>query len=298
MSIQDDLASTFYNPATYELYKRKQGRRLTLFVNPVAPVVAGVKNSDLFTGEGETIDDVLLSLGFLIKSVSLSLGDVEFGLLLGEPGLNLPSAFKDETPLRLTGFRQNHSHSLVGRIKLAEQVSVGAAASLLYGSAPSDPRRRIDEVAISYGVLLKPEKGLQVGVSFVNLPDTLQRFSSVVERLVDESVNLGISYRLLNTTLSVDVRNLGEEREVAVREFHLGVEHVILSHLALRAGWFNNDQGNQVYSWGIGLLDGNALVSRERQFAHRNFFLNYAFVYENNSFDDQKQHFLSLNLRL
>ena len=158
MSIQDDLAAAHYNPATYDLYAQEQGRRVTLFLNPIAPIVAGIKNSDLFAGDGETIDDILLSIGFFLKSVSLSVGDLEVGVLLGEEGLALPTIFQEDDLLRVAGIRQNHSHSMVGRFKLAEQVSVGATASLIYSSLPANPLASRSDVAISYGILLKPEK--------------------------------------------------------------------------------------------------------------------------------------------
>ena len=119
-----------------------------------------------------------------------------------------------------------------------------------------------------------------------------------MERLVDESVNLGLSYQRWNTILSIDIRNLGEESQESVREFHFGIEKILLSQIALRAGWFNNARGNQVYSWGVGLLNGNLFMRTERKFAHENFFINYAFVYENTAMEDLKQHFLSLNIRL
>jgi hypothetical protein len=297
-SIEDDLAAINFNPAAYDLYGDEKVRRLTFFINPISPFVGALENNDLYGGSGTTLDDALLSLSLLLKSVSLSLRSLEIGVLLGEEGLNLPNAFSDEKFFGVSGFRQNHSHSVVGRIKLAKKISLGGAINFLYGSKKNNPFERNREIGISYGVLLKPERGLNIGVSFINLPDSLKEYRLPIERIVDESVNIGVSYRLFSGTLfSIDVRNLGEEQRKVVREIHFGMEQVILSHVAIRAGYYKKRDGEHVISWGMGLLDGNKFVSDENKFKHRNFYLNYSFVYEGSPINT-RWHFLSFNIRI
>ena len=149
-------------------------------------------------------------------------------------------------------------------------------------------------------ILLKPEKGLNIGVSFINLPDSLDQFRMPLERFVDESVNIGVSYRLFSgTLLSLDVRNLGEEKNTSVREFHFGIEQVFLSQIAIRAGYFyNKDEGEHVISGGVGILDGNTFFSSDNSLTHGNFYLNYSFVYENKQTIDNRWHLLSLYIRI
>jgi len=299
-AIEDDIAAIAYNPAALSLYKVEKPARFTFFLNPVSPVLAALNKDDLYTGEGSTVDDALLTLGLLVKAATFSLGALHLAVVLGEEGLNLPVTVMRDEPVQLSGFRQNHTHSFAGKVNLGGRVYLGGAANLFYESRPDSPLQRHSGWGISYGVILKAEKGLMFGVSYVNMPDSLQSFRIPFERLVDEAVNVGISYRLFKgTLLSLDVRNLGEEQNMAVREFHFGVEQVFLSHVALRAGFYRLDSDRNVFSAGIGLFDGNSVFRRDNHFMHNNFWLNYAFVYESADVaGDSYAHFLSLNFRI
>ncbi len=298
-AVEGDLAAINFNPAAFSLYQANKSKRITFFLNPVGPVIGAIENKALFHGSGSKIDDYLFSLGLLLKSVSLSLGSIDFSFLLSEAGLNLPNTFVDEKVFRVSGFRQNHSHTFAARLKLADRVSFGGSASVLFGSEEADPFERKTGFGFSYGILLKPEKGLNIGVSFFNMADSLKEFRLQSERIVEESVNLGVSYQPFSTTLfSLDVRNLGEEGKEAVREFHFGLEQVILSHLAIRGGYFFKGDGDNVFSGGIGLFDWNTMFDSENVFSHPNFVFNYAFVYEETGILNDRRHFLSILLRL
>ncbi len=297
-SMVDDLAAIRYNPASYELYLLKKSGRLTLFLNPISPVAGAIQKDELFSATEKPGEDLLIGLGMVLRSFAVSFNSFEFGFLLGEESISRPDMFHSEELLNASGFAQNHSHTVLGKVKLAEKVSVGASANLVYQSRPDEPLKRRSGIGISYGVLLKPEDGLRIGVSFVNLPDSLDDYRLDLERFVDESINVGISYQLANSTVSVDVRNLGEDERTLVREFHLGLEQVFLSNFALRAGWFRKTNGDDVYSWGIGLLDSNNIWGDHRSFSHPSFLLNYAFVYDNNPLNNIRWHYLSFHFRL
>jgi len=298
-AVEGDLAAINFNPAAFSLYKLKKSKRITFFLNPVAPIIGAIDNKILFQGSGSKIEDYLFSLGLLLKSVSISLGSIDFGFLLSEEGLNLPDIFVDEKFFRVSGFRQNHSHTFAARLKLADKVSFGGSASVLFGSQEADPLERESGFGFSYGILLKPEKGLSIGVSFFNMADSLKEYRLQSERIVDESVNLGVSYQPFKGTLiSLDVRNLGEEGSEVVREFHFGLEQVMFSHVAIRGGYFFKGDGDNVISGGIGLFDWNTIFDLEDTFSHRNFVLNYAFVYEETGVINDRRHFLSFLLRL
>ena len=298
-AVEGDLAAINFNPAAFSLFEVKKSKRFTFFLNPVAPIIGTIENKMLFQGSGSKIDDYLFSLGLLLKSISLSLGSIDFSFLLSEESLNLPDTFVDEKFFRVSGFRQNHSHTFAARLKLADRVSLGGSASVLFGSQEADPLKRERGFGFSYGILLKPEKGLNIGVSFFNMPDSLKEFRLQSERIVDESVNVGVSYQPFSgTLLSLDVRNLGEEGSEAVREFHFGFEQVIFSHIAIRGGFFLKGDGDNVFSGGVGLFDWNTIFDLEDAFSHRNFVLNYAFVYEETGVTNDRRHFLSFLLRL
>ncbi len=298
-SITDDIASIDFNPAGYFLSENEDSRHVHLFLNPVSPFVGGLNKSDLFMDNDLKADDILLSLSLLLKSISFTLNRIQIGFLLGEESLYLPDEFVNDKFFRTSGFQQNHHHSVIGRLKLAEKVSVGGTASLMFASTPGNAAERFSEFGFSYGILLKPEKGLSIGVSFVSLPDSLRRHRLPLERIVDESVNIGISYELFTETLfSVDVRNLGEETKDAVREFHFGFEQVILSQVALRAGYFRKENDEKVFSWGIGIFNGDQVFKRYGEEGGRNYYLNYAFVYEKSSPVSNRWHFLTLAIKI
>lgn len=297
ISIADDLAAAAYNPAAYLLDQLEEARRWRFFVNPISPFVGGIENQELFQGNGPTFDDFLLSVSLLVKSISFRFNSFQLGIVLGEESLYHLQEFDHSSVFNVKGFRQNHYHTIVGRLQLAEKVSMGGAANFLFSSSQNDPFESNREFALSYGILLRPEKGLSIGVSFVNLPDSLQQYRLTLERIVDESVNIGISYELFTGTLfSIDVRNLGEEQQNVIREFHFGLEQVLASQVALRAGYFK-ESGQQVFSWGLGLFNSNSLFDSTNK-VNRNFYLNYAFVYEKSPLANNRWHFLSCFIKI
>lgn len=296
-AVDDDLAALGYNPAAYFVNSDKDMQRVTFFFNPVSPLIGGIKNSDIFQGEGSKFDDILLSLGLLMKSVSISIESLQIGLLLGEQAINLPAEIATNNLFSVDGFRQNHYHSLITRWRLADKVSLGGMASLIVMSDPSDPLKRQSKLGISYGILLRPRENLNVGVSFFNFPDTLKQFRLPLERMVDESVNIGISYLLpTGSRFSVDLRDLGEESDDVFREFHFGFEQTLVSQLALRVGFFRKRREGNVFSFGVGLFNGARLFNNSLN-KYDNFMLNYAFVYEEDAVVDKKWHFLTISFR-
>lgn len=297
-AVGDALSAIQFNPAGYFFEPGDEIPRLTMYLNPISPFTGGLNHSDLYSGEGSKVDDVLIGLGLLLKSMSFNFNAVQLGFMLSEESLSLPDVFFDDDVTRVRGFRQNHSHALVGRLKLADKVSVGATANFLFGSSSDEPEKRQSEIGISYGVLLRPEKGLNIGVLFVDLPDTMRHYRLRLERLVDESVNIGVSYEMFTKTLfALDVRNLGEEGGTVVRELHFGIEQILLSQLALRAGYFNQGAGNHVFSWGLGLVNDSFLFDFGKE-PSRNFCLNYAFVYEKSMTMTKRWHLLSLLIKI
>jgi hypothetical protein len=298
-AVADDIAAIDYNPAAFFLYQEKPVNRFTFFVNPPGIAAGTLQFNDIFQGDGAAIDDFLLAAGLVMKSVCVTFGSLDVGLLLGEQALTVPDTFRTDKITRTAGLRQNHSHSLAASLKLAKRVSLGATVSYLVQSTNSDAFDTVKGFAIDYGIMLQPESNLRIGVFYTSLPDTVFRYRWNIESLVDESVNVGASYTLFgNTLVALDLRNLGEEGNFAVREFHAGFEQVLLSHVALRAGFFRNDDGNNTYSFGIGLFDGNSLHRTEKRFDHRNILLNYAFVYESAPKVSTRTHLLTFVLRI
>jgi hypothetical protein len=298
-AVEDDVAAIDYNPAAFFLYRNASERRVAVFLNPVGATVGAVRNDAVFRGSGNTLDDILLTAGLMVRSVSLRISSVDFGILLGEQNLDPPGEFQHDAFFRIDGLRQNHSHSIVASLKLARRVSVGGSASYLVQSNAASPFKAATGGAISYGILMQPESNLRIGVFYTNFADTLGDFRSHLLRLADESVNIGASYSPFpGTSLALDLRNLGEEGGVAAREVHSGIEQILFSHLALRAGFFRKDNDYNTFSFGVGLFDGNYLFRPEKRFDHRNFLLNYSLVYEKAPFEHKRWHFLTFMLKV
>ena len=120
------------------------------------------------------------------------------------------------------------------------------------------------------------------------------------ERLADETMNVGISYNPLpGTILSIDVRNLTEEKKENSREFHFGFEQNIFSLAAIRGGYFKERFNNSnYYSFGIGLIDSNLLFKKFNRFFHHDFIINYAFIYQEKKYEFSRCHFFSLLFRI
>jgi hypothetical protein len=298
-AVEDDLGAIGYNPAAFFLYKTKRDGAFGLYFNTTGALIGGLNHNEIFEGRGKSGDDLLTGFSMLVKGITFSTESWDFGLLLGEQSLELPDEYVPRTVSSVTGFRQNHSHSFVASLKLASKVSVGGTISHVMGSDRIQPSDFEDGFSLSYGILLQPESRLRVGVSYMNLPDSLRQYRTRIERLVDEAINVGVSYQPFDgTLLSIDVRNLSEESMEASREAHFGVEQIFMSHFALRAGFFSQADGVNIFSGGIGLFDWNGVFNSESVFNHRNFVLNYTFVYKQHEFDNQRIHFLTALLRI
>ncbi len=298
-SMDDDLASLLYNPGAYFVRSDEGQPRVALFLNPVSPGLALARRTSIFAGQGHPVDDFLMALGFALKSASVEFKPFRVAMLLGEPGLGGTAVLDRTAVFDVDGYRQNHFHVVAVRLQLAEKVSLGASGNFFIGQSTEKPDGRLTGFGVSYGILLKPEKGLNIGVSFFNFPDTLASYRMPLESLVDESVNIGASYRLPSgTTLAVDLRNLGEEKNQVVREFHVGLEQILLSHVALRGGFYRQADRRNVFSAGVALLNGTALWRKDRQTHYDNFYLNYTFVLEQTVSGDQRWHFFSFLIRI
>ena len=71
------------------------------------------------------------------------------------------------------------------------------------------------------------------------------------------------------------------------------------SFLALRGGVYKERfSDNWIFSGGIGLINTNMLFSKDNQFNHSQFMVNYAFVYQQKQKMIFRWHVLSLFIRI
>lgn len=291
-AVEDDIVSTFYNPATLSLYKQNKDMRFTLYFNPIAPVTHyNTYKDELTTKQYAKIGTLLFkSLIFTGKFINMA-------VILNEQIIQENKLLNQKKFFSNIDLWKNCYHTLAISFKLAERVMIGTAVNL-YNIEIQEKTER--DVGFSYGIMLKPAPNLNVGLSYIDFPKSMQNIRLPLERMEDETMNIGISYRLTKySTISYDLRNLTEDNRKNVRESHFGIEQKIWSLLALRGGYYQErDTKDDIYSVGIGLLDTNLFFSKENRYNHSQFTINYSFLYKEKSNSIFRWHVLSLMLRL
>jgi len=299
-SIEDDIVSAFYNPATLSLYQYEKNFRLTFYLNPISPttyyIYLNQKNNQQ-AKNSSSIQQFFETTGLFVKSLVFTVKMVDMALIFHEQTAD--ENFLKEQKKFLYGFNiwENSYHTCTARIKLAERVALGIAGSIYF----KEIEGKIEQgFGFSYGILLKPSNNLNVGLSFIDFPNNMSGIRLPLERMVDQTMNIGVSYKPLNsTTLSFDLRNLTEEERKSVREAHFGIEQRIFSILAIRGGYFQERfKDSRTFSAGIALFDSNLMFSKDNRFDHSQFMLNYSLVHHriNNQFFNW--HVLSLLIRI
>jgi hypothetical protein len=302
-AVNDDLAALLYNPANFSLYQEEKAGRVTLFFNPVAPIIALHKPEALFGRSSIPWEQAAAALSMMIKGMTLSLGSFEFGALLGEQSPQ-PALFSQHQVFDASGYLDNQYNVLAARMRVAERVALGGSIGLYYSRVQAN--RRKWGLGASYGVQVQPARYVSVGVSYITVPNKQSDYREELERIVDGAVNFGVSvHSQFGTTVAADIRNLGEEKAATgeiIREIHLGVEQVLLSHFALRAGVYRkrheNTEDRYAISGGLGLADANGWWPRKRRFRHPNWVINYGMVTETMFGQRRFFHALAMIVRL
>lgn len=295
-SVEDDLEAVFYNPGSFHLYETDKSIRFTLFINPISLFVASRHYSENFTDKIENTN-LLNASALLIKSVIFTAKFFNLGLILGEESLDNILSKPNRSFFNFNDLWNNSSHTIFSRIELARKVSMGVRATSYY--------RKTDNgldlgYGFGYGILMKPNPHINVGLSYIDFPKELPNYRTSVERMFDETMNIGVSYRPFSgTTLSLDVRNLTEENKDNVREVHLGFEQTFWGIAAIQCGYFQENYTKfNNYSFGIGLIDSKLLHKKQNEFGHRNYSLQYSFVYQEEENSFKRWHFFSLLFHL
>jgi len=296
-SIEDDIVSASYNPATLSLYEYNKQHRLTIYLNPIAPTIIYYERFRADQQNKQDNNQILKTAGLLVKSIVFTGKFIDFALIFNEQIADEKYLLHQKKFFHNCDLWENSYHTFVTRIKLADRVSLGASASFYIKRINDEVQRG---VGFSYGILLKPSTRMNVGLAFVDYPENIPDIRLPLERLVDQTMNIGISYKpTTSTTVSFDLRNLTEDDRKGVRETHLGFEQKIYSLLAIRGGYFQERfAGIRMFSGGLGLFDSNLMFSNDNRFNHSQFMLNYTFVYEKNKNQIFNWHILSLLIRI
>jgi hypothetical protein len=308
ISVQDDIPSIGYNPAAFELYNFSEDRyKITLFLNPVVPLL---RVYQLYESRNKNIQQWGEGVASFVKGIFFSRNSFETGVVIAEGNvddgsINLKGNFKRTLFRANDNFFLNNSSNFIVKLKLADKVMLGVTGSFIAYSGGKENKKRKFARGVSYGILLKPSDKYSVGVSYIDVQDRIPNYRNKLDRIGDETLNVGISfYPFPWFILSFDVRNTTEEKnkltsqKVAAREFHFGLELNPFSQLSIRGGYFRETPQlkNNVFSFGVGFLDLNAFRNSGNKIAHQNLLFNYAFILETQH--NTKWHLLYLNITL
>ncbi len=296
-SIEDDIVSASYNPATLSLYKFDKEFRFTVYLNPIAPTTIYYERFQNDTQNQQPKEDVFRTAALLMKSLVFTGRFIDVAMIFNEQILDNNYLFDQKKFFQNCNLWENSYHTFVTRIKLADRVSIGASGSFYIKNINQEAKRGW---GFSYGILMKPSARMNVGLAFVDYPNDMPDVRLPLERMADQTMNIGISYKPTSTTtFSFDIRNLTEDDRKGVREAHLGFEQNLFSILAIRGGYFKERfADSHAFSAGIGLIDSNLMFADDNHFNHSQFILNYSFVYQKNRQQIFNWHVLSLLIRI
>jgi hypothetical protein len=296
-SIEDDIVSASYNPATLSLYRFNKDHRFTLYLNPIAPTTLYYEYFQSERQDQQKQEQLFKAATLLMKSLVFTGKSIDVALILNEQVVDKNYLFNQKKFFQNCDLWENSYHTLVTRIKLADRVSLGASVSYYVKKVNNETDKGW---GFSYGILLKPSTRVNVGLTFVDYPNEIPEIRLPLERMADQTMNIGISYRpTSSTTLSFDLRNLTEDNRKGVREAHLGFEQNLFSILSLRGGYFKERFADvHTFSGGIGLIDFNLMFADDNHFDHSQFLLNYSFIYQKTKIQFFRWHVLSLLIRI
>ncbi|MFC1541341.1 hypothetical protein ACFL50_02690 [Candidatus Latescibacterota bacterium] len=299
-SLVDDFSSGLYNPGAFRLNSTREEKNFRLFFNPVGMSMAlydySKYNRDYDRDDKLTLSEGLAAASMIIKGAVYTTPLLDFGINLGEEIISDNIIMKQKNRFfSAENFAYCSLNSAYVNFKIASAVSLGLT-STLYNSRTDG--KTLKKGGYTFGVLLKPNPKLNVGIVYHEIPEEFSSARFPIESIENETVTSGVSYYPdENTVFSIDLRNLNKEDKFASREIHTGLERCIGKRLALRAGYYRKKQTqNDVYSFGIGILPFWGKISKYVN-SSRNDIFSYSLIIEENGYT-RRWHVFSLLLRL
>ena len=291
--ILDGLGSVIYNPATLGFHNYTQSKNFALFFNPIGSISAVRDREKLSVDNQLEALDWLNYAGLYIKALVYSSTSFTTVLVLSEQLTPLPASGERKSILSGDGILDSNFSTLSARLRLANQVAIGASGFLF------TVREGKRVFGSSYGVFIQPSTAVSVGVVYFDLTDDVGDSFINHSRFEDETVNVGLSYKPFKSfILALDLRNVSEEEQDLNREFHVGMEYSPIALFALRTGFYRAEDTQQnIYSCGLGLLDSNLFHSAQDQFVYKDFSVNYGVQIEQSEKSYHYNHFLSMLVR-
>ncbi len=298
-AIEDDIAALSFNPAAFKVRDGRPGTKFSIHFNPILPFASYDQFKNFTLLEDGGAKRVFGSLLYLIKSVSISAGLFNIGLLFNEEQFirKQRDIFFDTDQ-----FENNIYHSAVLNVNPSSRVSLGMSGSLVQSTQNGE---EIGGASVSYGVLIKTNKWYQVGIMYYLITGDAATFRKQFDRLEDESINIGVAFfPWSNMTVTIDGRNITENNKTdrfASQEFHCGFENNQIPHVSMWGGYYREKdetvQDFNVYSAGVGLLDLNRFRVTGNKLNNATPLLSYAIVFENRPEKHYRWHLLTVGFK-
>ena len=290
-AVYDDLAASIHNPAFLGLNNRDYNG-FSFFVNPLG-IAAVITDSDDLKHNSIDIIDAVHLFGSAVKGISFSQQFITSTLILSESltDFSEPSGkFFSSDKLLDWNFDVFST-----QFKFAEQFSIGASGFLFTTCFDKTERKG----GLGYGIRLAPNPNFIIGVSYFDIPNEIVPFFITDFRILDETINVGITYLYKkNILVSLDIKNVTEENEVLTKEMHVGTEFYFSKYFTARSGYYYDQYRKQnVFSCGFGLFS-NSMYEKE----FFNLFLinlNYGLEIKKSEYRiNQYHHLLSLLIKI
>ncbi len=298
-SLIDDFSAGLYNPGAFKLNRTREGHSFRFFFNPVGMFISfydySKYNRDFARDDKLTVYEGFSSASMILKGAVFTTQMFDFGFNLGEEIITSDSLLThDERFFSIEEQSHGSFNSAFVNFKVSSSVSLGVTGTL-YRSRTSG--NTTYKGGYTFGVLLKPNPKLNVGIAYNKIPQYFSNGRFLLESIEGETVTGGISYYPSeNTILSIDLRNLNKEDKQATREIHAGFERYFRERIALRAGYYRKKlTQNDVYSFGIGILPTWEKISKFIN-SSRNDTISYTLIIEENG-EKNNWHIFSLLLR-
>ncbi len=312
-SAEDDIYSGAWNPASFGPPGYLRDLHAGAFFMPTTTALAlralrsrdTAWNMDERLTERETIFAALWG----IKGITLGWRTWVVGFVNSDEPLR--RRIDDVGPLSGWNGVTGHTYTLALAFRLSPQVVLGASAAREVRAEQVDPPDTpyvpggpepvgysVDAWGGRFGILLRPKRWLNVGLTYVYRPDGLEGLEDELERIDKRTINGGISLYLWHgSALLVDLRNLDNaDLGFGFAEPHVGVEQTLARLVSLRAGWYYvKDSRRNVLSAGIGVKPPWMPGPVQRP-GGRVDLLAYTFVWQNEPGDDHFWHMLALTV--
>lgn len=301
LAVDDEIAALAWNPAALRPPLCNRDGTFRVHLNVLGgPAVA--RETGLLTGvETPPFRDLpgheklLVAVGSVLKSLTFGRGGFSAGVLFLEEQLDPVKLAESRGLADAEDLLDAYSMDLTMAFVLDPRVSIGATGTVYYGW--DDAGERLTGVGRSYGVLLRPNGAVTVGITYFDLAAGFAGYRRAIEGLAPRTMNAGVAYRPHQSLLlAFDLRDLAEKHSDTGLEPRLGVEWDPWGRFALRAGSYREDNGDSyVVTLGIGAIPMVGCWEGGDRSRSDAFVLNYAVLLRQ---DAGPRHLLSAFLHL